>query len=86
MATTLRIMATAFRTWQERARMTQARTTRGAAARPTLSEMRSLLSEGEDLPLLLQECGIIAMQVHLPYMATFLIWQLLLQECGIIAM
>ena len=67
---TLRSVVTRGKAWQERARMTQARTTRGAAARPTLSEMRSLLMEGEELPLLLQECGIIAMQA-----SAFLIWQ-----------
>ena len=49
--------------WQEQARKNSSRSTRGGASRPTLDELRALLVEGGELPLLVAEAAMLAQQV-----------------------
>jgi hypothetical protein len=59
----LRAAILAAKAWQEQARRSQSRSTRGVAARATLNELRAMLAEGRDLRLDVAEVGVLALQV-----------------------
>ena len=63
-AETLRKHVQKAKLWLESARRTQSRPTRGVLSRPPIDEMRGLLEEGQQLPISMAECSMIALQVH----------------------